>query len=97
MSDNEFKLSDIEPGTGMLVGNAAVFNVDGKYCAIDDECTHKRGPLSDGELDGEVVTCPYHGAQFNVCTGKVLRGPAEQAVRTYRVVIDGDIGRIESA
>ncbi len=97
MSDNEFNLSDIEPGTGMLVGNVAVFNVDGKFCAVNDECTHKGGPLSDGELDGEVVTCPYHGAQFNVCTGKVLRGPAEKDVRTYRVVIDGEIGRIENA
>ena len=97
MQDNEFALSDVPPGSALLVGNVAVFNVDGKFCATADECTHKRGPLSDGELDGEVVTCPYHGAQFNVCTGKVLRGPAEKDVQTYRVVIDGETGRIESA
>lgn len=97
MQDNEFALSDVPPGSALLVGNVAVFNVDGKFCATADECTHKQGPLSDGELDGEVVTCPYHGAQFNVCTGKVLRGPAEKDVQPYRVVIDGELGRIENA
>jgi nitrite reductase/ring-hydroxylating ferredoxin subunit len=41
------------------------------------------------------VTCPYHGAQFNVCTGAVLRGPAKEPLKTYRVIVGGDIGRIE--
>jgi len=94
MSDNEFAISDVPPGSAMLVGNVAVFNVDGQFYATQDECTHKQGPLSDGELDGEVVTCPYHGAQFNVCTGKVLRGPAEKDVQTYRVEVNGEIGRV---
>lgn len=97
MNDNEFAVNDIPPGSALLVGNVAVFNVDGKFYATQDECTHKQGPLSDGELDGEVVTCPYHGAQFNVCTGKVLRGPAEKDLTTYRVVVDGAIGRVEAA
>jgi nitrite reductase (NADH) small subunit len=95
MNDNEFSVSDVPPGSALLVGNAAVFNVAGRFCATQDECTHKKGPLSEGELEGEIVTCPYHGAQFNVCTGQVLRGPAEQDVQTYRVVIDGDLGRVE--
>jgi nitrite reductase/ring-hydroxylating ferredoxin subunit len=94
MNDNEFAVSDVPPGSALLVGNVAVFNVDGKFYATADECTHKQGPLSDGELDGEVVTCPYHGAQFNVCTGKVLLGPATTDVPTFRVVIDGEIGRV---
>ncbi|HZY41934.1 MAG TPA: Rieske 2Fe-2S domain-containing protein [Anaerolineae bacterium] len=97
MEDNEFAVSDVPPGSALLVGTVAVFNVDGTIYATADECTHKQGPLSDGELDGEVVTCPYHGAQFNVCTGKVLRGPAEKDVQTYRVAIDGAIGRVENA
>src|SRR5258707_379576 len=56
--------------------------------AIADNCTHIGGPLNEGELDGEVLTCPWHGAQFNICTGKVLRGPARQDIQTYAVRVD---------
>ena len=63
--------------------------VDGRIYAFTDNCTHISGPLNEGELDGEVLTCPWHGAQFNVCTGKVLRGPARQDIYTYPVRIDG--------
>ena len=94
MQDNEFKISDVPPGSARLVQNVAVFNIGGVFYATQNECTHKRGPLSEGELDGSTVTCPYHGAQFDVCTGKVLRGPAAQPLKTYRVIIEGDIGRV---
>ena len=80
--DNEFKASAVPPGSALLVQNVAVFNVGGVFYATQDECTHKRGPLSEGELDGSTVTCPYHGAQFDVCTGQVLRGPAAQPLKT---------------
>lgn len=63
--------------------------VNGEICAFTDNCTHISGPLCDGELDGEVLTCPWHGAQFNVRTGKVLRGPARQDIMTYPVKIAG--------
>jgi len=63
--------------------------VHGAICAFTDNCTHISGPLSDGELDGEVLTCPWHGAQFNIRTGKVLRGPARADILTYPVRIDG--------
>jgi nitrite reductase/ring-hydroxylating ferredoxin subunit len=96
MQDNEFNISDVPPGSALLVGNVAVFNVDGSFYATQDECTHKKGPLSEGELDGSMVTCPYHGAQFNVCTGAVLRGPAQEALKTFRVTVDGGIGRVEA-
>ena len=80
--DNEFKASDVPPGSALLVQNVAVFNVGGVFYATQDECTHKRGPLSEGGLDGSTVTCPYHGAQFDVCTGQVLRGRAAQPLKT---------------
>jgi nitrite reductase/ring-hydroxylating ferredoxin subunit len=57
--------------------------------------THRQGPLSEGTLDGSTVTCPLHGAQFNVWTGAVLRGPAKDPLKTYRVTVDGEVGRVE--
>src|SRR5882762_6803336 len=53
-----------------------------------------RSPVrtSDDTLDGSTVRCPNHGAQFNVCTGEVLRGPATDPLKTYRLIVDGDIG-----
>ncbi len=63
--------------------------VNGDICAFTDNCTHISGPLNEGELDGDVLTCPCHGAQFNVRTGKVLRGPARQDILTYPVKIEG--------
>src|SRR5216684_2608161 len=62
--------------------------IDGNIYAITDNCTHIGGPLNEGELDGEVLTCPWHGAQFNVRTGKVLRGPAGQDIQTYPVQVE---------
>jgi nitrite reductase/ring-hydroxylating ferredoxin subunit len=64
--------------------------VDGVVYACTDNCTHISGPLNEGDLDGEVLTCPWHGAQFNVRTGKVLRGPARQDILTYPVRVEGE-------
>jgi nitrite reductase/ring-hydroxylating ferredoxin subunit len=94
---NEFRLSDAPPGSALLVGDVVVFNVDGQFCATQNKCTHRQGPLSRGQLEGSTVTCPLHGAQFNVCTGAVLRGPATEPLKTYRVIVDGAIGRVEVA
>lgn len=55
--------------------------------AFSDHCTHKGGPLSDGALVGCTVQCPWHGSQFDVKTGRVVAGPAEQQVRTYNIEI----------
>ena len=79
----------------LLVGDCAVFNIEGGFCATQAMCPHRQGPLSEGSLDGTTVTCPLHGAQFNVWTGAVLRGPAKDPLKTYRVTVDGDIGRVE--
>jgi 3-phenylpropionate/trans-cinnamate dioxygenase ferredoxin component len=63
--------------------------VEGCIYAFTDNCTHISGPLNEGELEGHILTCPWHGAQFDVRTGKVLRGPARQDITTYAVQIDG--------
>ena len=67
----------------------ALFNVDGALYAIDDSCTHRGGPLSEGELSGKEVTCPWHGAMFDVTTGQVLRPPAPQGVSGYNIRVEG--------
>jgi 3-phenylpropionate/trans-cinnamate dioxygenase ferredoxin component len=95
LEENEFRISEVPPGSAVLVGDVAVFNVDGGFCATQARCTHRQGPLSEGTLDGSTLTCPWHGAQFNVCTGAVLRGPALDALKTYSVTVEGDVGRVD--
>ena len=96
LDPNEFQVGDVPPGSAALVGDAVVFNVDGKFCATQATCTHRGGALRQGKLDGSTVTCPLHGSQFNVCSGAVLRGPAIEPLMTYRVVVDGDVARVET-
>lgn len=68
----------------------ALCNVDGKFYAVHDECTHECFPLSEGELEANVLTCMLHGAQFDVRTGEVLALPAYGPVKTYEVELDGE-------
>ena len=95
LKDNQFRIDSVPPGSASLVGNVAVFNVAGSFCATQAKCTHRQGPLSEGKLDGSTVTCPWHGAQFNVYTGAVLRGPATEPLKNYRVIVEGEIGSVE--
>ena len=95
LKDNQFRVHAVPPGSALLVGEVAVFNVEGGFCATQAKCTHRGGPLNEGELDGSTVTCPWHGSQYNVCTGAVLRGPATEPVKTYRVIVEDEIGRVE--
>jgi uncharacterized protein YbjT (DUF2867 family)/nitrite reductase/ring-hydroxylating ferredoxin subunit len=95
LKENEFRVGEVPPGSVLLVGDCAVFNIEGGFCATQAMCTHKQGPLSEGSLDGTTVTCPLHGAQFNVWTGAVLHGPAKDPLKAYCVAVDGDIGRVE--
>jgi nitrite reductase/ring-hydroxylating ferredoxin subunit len=68
----------------------ALFNVGGSYYAIDDTCPHQGGPLSEGSLDGDEVTCPWHDSRFDVKTGAVTADPATEGVRSYPVRVSGD-------
>ena len=95
LKENEFRISELPPGSVLQVGDVAVFSVEGGFCATQAMCTHRQGPLSEGTVDGTTVTCPLHGAQFNVWTGAVLRGPAKQPLKTYSVTIEGEVGRVD--
>jgi nitrite reductase/ring-hydroxylating ferredoxin subunit len=57
--------------------------------ALADRCSHRGGPLSDGELDGDCVTCPWHGSTFSVTDGEVVSGPATIPQPTYEVRLEG--------
>ncbi len=84
---------DLAPGTGKVVEtngrSIALFNVQGTFYAIDNTCTHRGGPLGEGELHGNIVTCPWHGATFDVQTGAVTGPPARTGVKSFHVKIDG--------
>jgi len=67
----------------------AVANVAGKLFAINNVCLHRGGPLGQGDLAGQVVTCPWHGWQYDVTTGKLMTNPAI-GVETYKVELRGD-------
>ncbi|HTV59701.1 MAG TPA: Rieske 2Fe-2S domain-containing protein [Verrucomicrobiae bacterium] len=67
----------------------ALAHTSGGFCAISGECLHRGGPLGEGSLDGTVVTCPWHGWQFDVTTGKSCLN-ASEGVATYPTEIRGD-------
>ena len=93
------QIDELEPGQAKLIEvegkEIALFNCDGNYYAVDNECTHVGGPLCEGEIEGETVTCPWHGAEFDLKTGEALSPPAEESVNTYKLHIDGDLIKIE--
>jgi 3-phenylpropionate/trans-cinnamate dioxygenase ferredoxin subunit len=64
-------------------------NVDGDFHALLDQCTHQDYPLSDGELDGTRLECIYHGARFDVRTGRAVQLPAIRPVKTFEVEVRG--------
>ncbi|HYM14690.1 MAG TPA: non-heme iron oxygenase ferredoxin subunit [Dehalococcoidia bacterium] len=93
------KVADTPPGT-ISVHEAsgvriALCNVNGRFYAIDDVCTHDAGPLDQGELEGELVECPRHGAKFNVTDGRAVVLPAVRPVKTYPVQVDGDDVKVD--
>jgi 3-phenylpropionate/trans-cinnamate dioxygenase ferredoxin component len=93
------KTDEIPSGQAKLVevnGNEiAVFNIAGSFHAIDNTCTHVGGPLCEGEINGAEVTCPWHGATFDVTSGQVLGPPAASNVSSYSVRLDGSDIEVE--
>ena len=91
------RVDDVPPGKaiGVEAGGEriALFNIGGVFYAIGDTCPHRGGPLSEGMIDGTTVTCPWHGAEFDVCSGKNLCPPAARPVSSFPVRVEG--GEIE--
>ncbi len=70
----------------------ALFKVGGKVYCLDNRCTHLGGPLCQGDVDGSVVECPWHGSRFDVRTGQVVGPPARTPVRSHPVTVEA--GRV---
>lgn len=91
---NVAAVGDIKPGKAIRVEigdeSVAIFNVDGTLYAIGDICTHEEASLSDGDVFGDCVECPLHGAEFDIKTGEAKTLPAVIPVPTYTVKIEGD-------
>ncbi len=89
-------VEELPPGTVKIVHageiSVGVYNLGGRYCAIEDRCSHDDGPLCEGEFDCDdgVAICPRHGANIDIRSGRPLTLPAVESVATYPVrVVDG--------
>lgn len=87
------KTSEIPPSSGKALTvdgkDIAVFNVEGAFYAVGNTCVHRGGPLGEGSLEGTTVTCPWHGWQYDVTTGKTLKIP-DRGVESYEVKVEGE-------
>ena len=85
--------SELSSGAGKKVElngkEIALFNIDGKFYALDDMCPHRGGSLSEGSCEDKVVACPWHGWQYDVATGACLTSPSVQQ-QTYEVKVEGN-------
>lgn len=91
--------SELSPGEGTAVRvgdrDIAVFNVDGDFYALANECSHEGGPLAQGMVFGRAVSCPWHFAEFDVTTGESLDDIAPCGVSTYEVVVEDGVVKAE--
>jgi nitrite reductase/ring-hydroxylating ferredoxin subunit len=89
------RVNEIPPGEMKLVELGeeevvVVANVGGQFFAFANKCSHRGGPLAEGELEGELVRCPWHGGQFNVRTGEAVAPPPSKPIPVYQVRVEGD-------
>ena len=85
--------NDLKPGENKVVNvngtDVGLFNVDGEFFAINNTCLHRGGPLGEGYLEGDVVTCPWHGWRYSVKSGENVMMPSSK-VKTYQVKVESD-------
>ena len=95
------KTNEIKPNQIKQVSidgkDIVVINIDGNYFAINDTCTHAGGSLSEGKVEGSIITCDWHGAQFDCKSGKLVKFPAKiDDLESYNVVIESDTIFVET-
>ena len=86
------KVKDIKEKLCVTINGKALalFKIRGKIYCTDSECSHASGPLCEGKLDKTTITCPWHGSEFDITTGKVKHGPAVKGVKSYNVTVKDD-------
>jgi len=102
MDESKVEFIEIGPTTDLPIGERlfveiegkpiVMFNIGGQIFSIADVCSHDDGPVGEGILEGFVITCPRHGAQFDIRTGKVVQMPAVVDIPAYPIkVVNGMI------
>jgi nitrite reductase/ring-hydroxylating ferredoxin subunit len=85
--------TDVPPGEGRVIEaggrTLALFNVSGSFYALDNACSHRGGPLGEGDLDGTVVVCPWHAWRWDVTSGANMNNPAVK-MACFPVSLEGD-------
>ena len=91
------EFEDLEVGKFVQAGGQgiAILNIGGSHYAIENTCPHRGGPLSEGAIAGDEVTCPWHGSRFNIKTGAVITPPARQGVKSFPVRTAGEDVEVE--
>lgn len=99
--ENEFRYIQITSVQEVPDGERLFFEIDGvsivlfasggKYFALGDECSHDGGPIGDGQIEGDEIVCPRHGARFDIHTGKVTRMPAVKDIPSFPVRVVDDM------
>ena len=96
MSDfvSVLKTADLSPGEMKVItlgeDEVVIANVEGRFFAFSNICPHEGGPLGEGHLEGECVTCPWHNTRFEIKSGKAIEGVTDDPVPTCDVRIEGD-------
>ncbi|MBD5805393.1 3-phenylpropionate/cinnamic acid dioxygenase ferredoxin subunit [Azoarcus sp. Aa7] len=96
------KVDEFGDGTVRVVAledgrEVAVFNVGGRYYAIEDRCSHEEEALSWGVVEGDEVICPRHGARFSLVTGAALTLPACEPVANFAVRVEAGVVQVDTA
>ncbi|MBI2671967.1 Rieske (2Fe-2S) protein [Candidatus Woesearchaeota archaeon] len=87
------KINDVEEGKGKVVSmggkEIALFKLNGQVYVIENKCSHRGGPLGEGQVQDKIVTCPWHGWQFDVTNGQNLMAPGMN-LKSYKVEVKGE-------
>ena len=90
---NAAKVSELKPGSAKVIEaggkTIALCHAEGKFYALDNTCLHRGGPVGEGFIDGELITCPWHGWQYDVKTGQSTMNPGAK-LACYETRIEGD-------
>ena len=88
-------ISELTPGNYKVVyaddTDIAVFNLDGKFYALEDICTHDGGQLTGGDCEGCEIICPRHGARFNIKTGEAMTAPAYEPTSVFPIKLEDGV------